>query len=272
MQSIIFIIVCVFLLYWYLGYFEKSNIYHPNKIIERNPKDVGLVYEDVDLETEDGLQINGWFIPQNLPSATILFCHGNAGNDSDRLDTIQFFHSLNWNIFIFDYRGYGKSQGKPSEIGTYIDTIAAYQYLESRKDIDKSKIIYYGESLGGSMAIELARKIRPAGVIINSTFTSVPDMSKEFYPWLPIQWLIKNKYDNISKIKDIHCPILIMHSQEDDIVPYTHGKRLFDAANQSKEFLDLKGVHWESVTVNDDSLRVPLVNFIQLCTRENKGT
>src|SRR5690349_9689973 len=109
MQSLIIIILCVFLLYWYLRYFERSNIYHPSKVLERNPKDAGLVFENVNLKTVDRLQINGWFISQNLPSATILFCHGNAGNISDRLDTIQFFHSLNWNVFIFDYRGYGKS-------------------------------------------------------------------------------------------------------------------------------------------------------------------
>ena len=267
MQSIVTILVCILFFYWYLRYFERSNIYHPSKTIERSPQDIGLKYEDVNLKTDDGVQINGWFIPHKLPTVTILFCHGNAGNDSDRLDTIQFFHSLNLNVFIFDYRGYGKSQGKPTEIGTYKDTMSAYRYLEARNDIDTSKIIFYGESLGGAMAIELATKTKPAGVIINSTFTSVPDMSKEIYPWLPIQKLIKYRYDSLSKIKAVQCPILIMHSKQDDIVPYHHGRKLFDAANQPKEFLDLKGVHWESVTVNSDYLREPLMKFIQLCAK-----
>ena len=143
----------VLFLLLFARWFEWSNIYFPYKFVEANPKDIGLSYEDVYFETSDGAKLNGWFIPAKAPPrATVIFCHGNAGNISHRLDIIRMLNSLGLNIFIFDYRGYGRSRGWPTEKGTYLDLEAAHEYVLNRDDIDKEKIIVYGKSLGGAVA------------------------------------------------------------------------------------------------------------------------
>ncbi len=263
LRWVIDVILLALAFFVFLRYFERWQIYYPTQFIEQSPATVGLAYENINFKTEDGVTLNGWFIPHPEAIATILFCHGNAGNIGDRVETILLLHDLKVNLFIFDYRGYGKSVGRPSEIGTYRDGMAAYHYLESRKDVDMKKIILFGESLGGAVATEMATKVKPAGLILDSAFTSIQNISRDIYPFFPIRPLIRTKYDTLSKIKTIHCPVLVAHSKEDDIVKFHHGQELFAAANEPKEFLVLHGTHNESIGMNGEVALCGLAHFIQ---------
>lgn len=260
---IVLVLALALVLFAFLPYFERSQIYYPFKAIEQTPGDVGLAYEDIYFKTEDSVTLNGWYIPQTDAIATIIYCHGNGGNIAGRLETLQHLHNLKVNVFIFDYRGYGKSAGCPSEEGTYRDGMAAYRYLESRRDVDMKNIILFGESLGGAIATEMAMKIKPAGLILDSSFCSIQEISKDFYPIFPIRPLIRTKYDTLSKIKQIHCPALVANSKEDDIVPFHHGQELFAAANEPKEFLLLHGTHNDCIGMNDNEALNILEHFIQ---------
>ena len=246
----------------YLKYFEKKGIYYPTKKIEFTPINAGLKYEDVFFNTDDGLKLNGWFIPQEDPRATLLFCHGNAGNISHRIEIIKIFNKLKLNVFIFDYRGYGRSQGSPSEGGLYRDAQAAYKYLLSREDINKDAIVIYGKSIGANVAIDLASKVKPACLISESGFSSAYDMGRKLFPYLPIKWIITIKYDALTKIKDIPIPKLIIHSQDDEIIPFRLGERLFEAATQPKEFYQMQGGHNEAIFMAQEEYSVKINDFL----------
>ncbi|MFC1482978.1 alpha/beta hydrolase, partial [Candidatus Margulisiibacteriota bacterium] len=173
---------------------------------------------------------------------TIIFCHGNAGNISHRLEKIQILYNLDLNIFIFDYRGYGKSKGKPSETGLYKDVAAAFDYLTYQRNISGNTIILYGESIGGCVAIDLAQKVTARALITEETFTSIHDMATIHYPFIP-RFMISSQFDALSKIKNVDCPKLIIHSVDDEIVPYYLGEKLFEAARLPKKLLQLHGSH-----------------------------
>ena len=241
------IIIFSFFIFVYLRHLEKRGIYYPTKDIVLTPADTALKYEDISFKTEDNLRLNGWFIPAENPRGTLLFCHGNAGNISHRLEIIEIFYKLSLNVFIFDYRGYGKSQGTPSEDGLYQDVQAAYQYLLSRRDVDKETIVIYGKSIGANVAIHLASKVDLVALIAESGFTSAYDMGKELFPYLHIKWIITIKYDAEDMIKNIAIPKLIIHSKDDEIMPFRFGEKLFEAAPQPKEFYAMQGTHNEAV-------------------------
>jgi fermentation-respiration switch protein FrsA (DUF1100 family) len=244
--SLIILIGGVFI-FGYLRYFEKKGIYYPTKEIVFTPADIGLKYKDIFFETEDNLKLNGWFIPIDNPRGTLLFCHGNAGNISHRIEIIEIFHKLGLNVFIFDYRGYGKSQGNPSEEGLYKDAQAAYQYILSRQDIDKKRIVIYGKSIGANIATDLASKVEAAAFISEGGFTSAYDMGRRLFPYLPIRWIITVKFNALEKIRNISAPKLIIHSRDDEIVPFEMGEKLFAAAAQPKEFYQMQGTHNEAI-------------------------
>ncbi len=260
----IFLVILVFFLFIfaYLRYFEKKGIYYPTKEIIFSPADVNLEYENIFFTTDDGLRLNGWFIPAENPRGTLLFCHGNAGNIGYRVEIIGIFNKLNLNVFIFDYRGYGRSQGHPSERGLYQDARAAYQYLLSRKDIDKASIVIYGKSIGANVAINLASKVRAACLISEGGFTSSYDMGKKLFPYLPIKWVITTKFDALEKIKNIAIPKLIIHSRDDEIVPFKLGDKLFQAAIQPKEFYQMQGTHNEAVFMAKEEYSSRVDNFL----------
>lgn len=247
MPAKIFIfLVIITLLVAFFRYFEKKTIYFPMKAIERTPKDAGAEYSDVYFKTNDGVTLNGWFVPRAGSSAYLLFCHGNAGNISHRIEIIDIFSKMGMNVFIFDYRGYGRSQGSPSEKGLYRDAAAAYDYLIS-KGAAKEKIVIYGESLGGAAAIDLAAGLSAGALITEGAFTSAADVAGEVYPFLPLKFIVSARYDNITKIKNVKIPKLITHSRDDEIIPYRHGERLFGSASQPKEFFQLRGGHNDAV-------------------------
>ena len=258
---ILLLIVSVFI-FIYVRYYEKKNIYFPIKEIEFTPSDLGFKFDDVFFVNKEGLTLNGWFIKAANPRGTLLFCHGNAGNISHRLEIINILYKLNLNIFIFDYRGYGRSQGIPSEDGLYQDTYAAYQYLVSRKDVDNRSIIVYGRSIGANVAIDLVSQVEPACLISDGSFTSAYDMGRIIFPLLPIQWIITVKYDALSKIKNITTPKLIIHSRDDEVVPFRLGKKLFDAAAQPKEFYIMQGTHNEGLLSASQEYTRRLDSFI----------
>lgn len=241
LSQVLLLFVTVALVVIYLRYIEKRSLFYPAKEIEYLPKDFGLVSEDIFFKTPDNVELNGWFVSSKDVRYTILFCHGNAGNISHRMEKLKFFQGLGCNIFIFDYRGYGRSKGAPSERGLYNDAQGAYNYLLSRK-IAPEQIIGYGESIGGAVIIDLASQNRLGGLIIDSSISNAKDMVRIIYPFLPY-WVLSSRWDSVNKIKSITIPKLIIHSINDEIVPYEQGRKLFENAASPKEFLQVRGGH-----------------------------
>lgn len=244
LQSLVFILVSVWVLLSLLLYINQPKyVYFPYRALEATPRDAGLVYEEVHLTTVDDIKIHGWFVPHEHPRATLLFLHGNGGNISHRLEKLAMYHQLGLAVFIIDYRGYGLSQGSPSEPGTYLDADAAWNYLIKDKAVPENRIIFYGESLGGAVAAWLATQHQPGALILESSFTSIMDMGRHYYPYLPIRWISRIKYPTLDRIKQVHAPLLIIHSPTDDIVPYAQGKKLFESAHEPKSLLEITGDH-----------------------------
>ena len=222
---------------------DKSFIFFPNRIVETTPADVGLFFEDISLVTKDHIRINGWLVPHPKAKGTLLWFHGNGGNISDRITQIKRFHAaLPVHIMIVDYRGYGKSEGDVSEEGTYLDAEAAYDYLLTRSDT--GGIIVYGQSLGAAVAMDLAiRRPKANRLILEAPFLSIREMAKVHYGWLPVGGLITTQYDNIKKIRNVRVPVLILHGDQDETVPYEHGQLLFGVANAPKRFYSIPNAH-----------------------------
>ena len=222
---------------------QASLLYLPNVVgreLVAAPDAIGLEYEDVWLETSDGVRIHGWFVPGDS-TRTLLYFHGNAGNISHRLHTIRQFHQLGLSVFIIDYRGYGESEGRPSEDGLYLDADAAWRYLAQDRAIPETDIIVFGRSLGGSLAAWLAAEHRPHALVVDSSFTSVPDIGADAYPWLPVRLLARIQHPTREHVTKTSCPVLVVHSRDDEIIPFHHGEALFDAASEPKTFLELRG-------------------------------
>lgn len=246
----------------FLSLIQSKLVFHPSQHIETTPIEIGLQFEDLYIKTSDSIQINAWYIPAEKKDKVILFCHGNAGNISHRLFSIKQFHDLGYGVLIFDYRGYGASEGKISEIGTYKDATAAYDFLLSKGFADKD-IILFGRSLGGAVAAEIAKSRSPAGLILESTFTSIPDMGAKLYPLLPVRLFCYIKYNTISKIKEIKCPLLVIHSPDDEIVPFDMGMKIFEQANEPKKFFKIHGSHNEGYFISSPQYENTLRDFIQ---------
>jgi fermentation-respiration switch protein FrsA (DUF1100 family) len=231
---------------------QSRVLYQPMRGYDYTPSDYGLEYEKVSLHTPDGVTLTGWFVPCRGAKRTVLFCHGNAGNISHRLDTLQMFHELGLNCLIVDYRGYGESTGKPTETGTKIDMLAGFEWLIEEKEVRPEQIILFGRSLGGSIAAMIARDINPAGLVLESTFTSFDDVGSHYYPWLPVRLFSRFDYNTLEAVKQVTCPVLVIHGPEDEIIPYKFGQQIFAAANEPKQFADLKGTHNEGFYENAD--------------------
>ena len=245
-----------------LWLFQAKILYYPYRTLEFTPRTIGLVYEDVRLTTADDIRIHGWFVPTEKEKGAVLFCHGNAGNISHRLYTLKLLQSFGLSTFMFDYRGYGESEGKPSEQGTYMDATAAWQYLVKDRQIPSEKIIIFGRSLGGCIAAQLASKQTPAMLILESSFTSVPDMAAEIYPFLPVRLLCRYRYAADEYIQEVNCPVLVIHSPKDEIAPYRLGRELYAAANEPKEFLEIDGTHNDGFMITGEKYTTELEAFI----------
>jgi fermentation-respiration switch protein FrsA (DUF1100 family) len=244
-------------------FLQEGMVYHPDRQVSSTPSAAGLVFEDVSFTTRDGATIAAWYIPASNATGTILFCHGNAGNISHRLQSIEIFHNLRLNVLIFDYRGYGNSDGKPSEEGTYLDAEAAWDYLTKVRGVPPESIILFGRSLGGAVAAETALRKDPGALILESAFTSAPDLGRSLYPWLPVGLIARIRYATIDKVGSIRCPKLIVHSPDDDVVPFDHATRLFDAASSPKTFLQIEGGHNDGFLASGAAYRDGLRRFVE---------
>ncbi len=261
--SIISITVAVLVLLSAMLYLFQSNfVYFPSTQLVTTPELIQLDYEDVTIETEDGIRLHGWYLPHDSPRATLLFLHGNGGNISHRLDSLAIFNALGLAVLIIDYRGYGQSEGTTSERGTYLDAEAAWNYLINEKKLAVNDIIVFGRSMGGAVATWLASQQQPRALILESTFTSITDMGKHYYPYLPATLLTRIKYASIDRITSINQPILFIHSPSDDIVPYTLGRKLFDAATGPKTFVEIRGTHNEGFLMSGNTYIDGLDRFI----------
>lgn len=246
LYTIILTLLSVWLLLLTLIYFFQSRlIFFPEQDIMMTPADLNLPYEDVFLNTGDGTRIHGWYVRHNRPRATLLFFHGNAGNISQRLDSVERFYRMGLSVLIIDYHGYGRSGGTPSEAGTYQDASVAWSYLTGELKLPAQQVVVFGRSLGGAVAVWLASEFRPGALIIESTFTSVADLGRHFYPYLPVQWLTRIRYPTLDRISRLNCPLLVIHSRDDEIIPFDHGQSLYEAAGVPRVFLEISGSHNE---------------------------
>ena len=234
--------------------FERRLIYFPFRTLEVTPKELGLRFEEARLVTEDGVTLHGWFLPVDGSRFTVLVCHGNAGNISHRLDRAMLMHAkLKTDVFLFDYRGYGLSQGAPDEEGTYRDARAAHRYLSTARGVPPGNLIIFGESLGAAVALQLALEVPARGLVLESPFTSVGDMARGVVPVLPLGRLLRTKYDNLGKVGGLRMPLLVLHGDRDTTVPFAQGRRLFEAAPEPKSFFVIRGAgHNDTYLIGGD--------------------
>lgn len=248
--------------------FENRLIYHPTRYpggyyeyAEAAPEK-GVVYpkiEDWWFTTADGKRLHGWYAsPHRLDDdgrevavesrGVLLWLHGNAGNVTHRYQRLWRFMSLPADVFIFDYRGFGRSEGRPNEEGLYRDADAAWRYLTEERQIDRGRIVLYGVSLGAAPAIELATRVQPVGLITEAAFTSIPDMGRIALPIVP-RFLVRTQMNSLEKIPGINCPKLLIHGTSDEVIPFRMGPRLFEAAGEPKEFYEVPGAMHDDVDV-----------------------
>lgn len=225
------------------------------------PEDIGLAFDEVWLETTDGERLHAWWIPHPRARATLIFSHGNAGNITHRLESLRIFHALGLDTLIYDYRGYGASSGRASEAGLYRDASAAWDWVTDHKHVAPNRVLLFGRSLGGAVSARLASRVEAGGLILESTFTSVPDLGQQLYWWLPVRWLSRMEFDTEAYLANSDLPVLIVHSPDDEIVPFSHAERLLDAAGDG-ELLRLAGSHNTGFLETGDSYRQGLDRFI----------
>ncbi|MCH8058324.1 MAG: alpha/beta hydrolase [Proteobacteria bacterium] len=238
-----------------------SNL--PGRALTASPGDIGLEYEDVYLTTLDDERLHGWYVPATISRGVIVFFHGNAGNISHRLDSIGIFHQLGLDTLIIDYRGYGQSTGKTTEQGTYLDAQAAWSYLVDERGIAADQIIIFGRSLGGAVGAWLGTQHTPAAVIIESSFSSGVDMARRLYPFLPVRLITRLRYPVAEYASHLDCPVLVVHSRDDEIIPFAMGQSIYAAVKQRKSFLELRGDHNNGIFISRQDYLRGLDGFIE---------
>ena len=252
-----------------LRWFEHSQVYHPDCTLVASGAELGRPFEDLLFKASDGVGLHGWFFPAAFNSPrrqlAMLVCHGNAGNISHRLDLCATLLGTGVNVFVFDYRGYGRSQGRPDEEGTYCDAQAAHRWLVN-KGFDGANIILFGESLGGGVASELALRERCGGLILENTFSCLADLGAELFPWLPVRWMATIKYETCTRLPKLKIPVLVMHSRGDELIRFHHGEKNYQLANQPKLFWELKGGHCDSVEDDRENFVAGVEKFIEMVT------
>ncbi len=269
MRGAVYLILWILAIYTaigvYLYAFQNRFVYFPNipsRDLMAQPDEFGLPFEEQRFVTPDGVELHGWYIHAESPRGVVLFFHGNAGNISHRFDSIAVWRELGYDVFIFDYRGYGLSDGKPSEQGTYLDGQAAWDLLVQERGIDPRAIVVFGRSLGAAIATHTAAANRPAVLVLESAFSSVKDMAGHYYPWLPVRWIARLHYDTGKKISAVEAPVLVIHSSDDEIIPVRFGQKVFESAAQPKEFLEIFGDHNAGFLLSGSRYRDGLKSFV----------
>ncbi|MDZ7737039.1 MAG: alpha/beta hydrolase [Gammaproteobacteria bacterium] len=232
---------------------QDQLIFYPAKHLSSTPDNIGLLYEDISLSTPDRMRLHGWYIPAENPRGVLLFLHGNAGNISHRLASLEIFNHLGLSTLIIDYRGYGNSTGSPSEQGTYTDAETAWEYLVTERGHEPGEVILFGRSLGAAVATWLATQAMPAGIILESAFTSLKALAKEYYPYMPVGLLLRSRYSTEEYLVAANVPSLIIHSEEDEIIPYKHAESLLATAGRNSELHTIRGGHNEGFLLSEDS-------------------
>jgi fermentation-respiration switch protein FrsA (DUF1100 family) len=243
--------------------FEKRLIYFPFRAHDVTPRALGLAHEELRLRTGDGVSLHGWFLPAGGSRRVVLVCHGNAGNVSHRLDrALLMQRHLQADVLLFDYRGYGLSDGSPDEAGTYADARAAYGWLRERGH-PAERIVIFGESLGSAVALELALGAEARALVLESPFTSVPDVARAHYWFLPVWPLVRTRYENLRKVTRLRLPLLVLHGDQDEIVPFAQGRRVFDAAPEPKRFHAIRGArHNDTYLVGGEAYWQAFASFL----------
>ncbi|MEM7305517.1 MAG: alpha/beta hydrolase [Planctomycetota bacterium] len=246
---------------------QSRLVYFPGPPPGTTPGAMGLHYREVPLTTSDGVAVHAWFLPAEYPVGAVLFSHGNAGNMAGRLHAARAFLEQGFSVLLYDYRGYGNSAGNPSEEGTYLDAEAAYDWLIAEEGYAPDDVVLYGESLGGAVSIELARRRSVAGVFVEGTFSSLPDVGARFYPWLPVRKLSKFRYESAAKVGALGVPLLVAHSPDDDVVPFEFGRALYDAAGEPKRMIETAGGHNDGGYLQRAEWRQAVAEFLQEAIR-----
>ena len=245
---------------------QPGMIFYPSRELEAQPTDWGMPYEDVFLKTADAVDVHGWYIPAQGATRALLFLHGNAGNISHRHDSIAIFRRLGLNVFIFDYRGYGRSQGVPDETGLYRDADAAWRYLTETRGVAAQDIVIFGRSLGGAVAAQLAAQVgtgTPAGaLILESTFSSARDFAREAFPLLSHLLMLRYDFNTARRLPAVSCPVLVLHSPDDEVMPYVLGEQVFRSAHEPKRFVRLRGDHNSGFLLSQPEYEQALDEFL----------
>lgn len=248
-----------------LMYFQQPRmIFFPWSALDATPADWGLDYEDLHFRTEDEVLLHGWFIPRPGAHRAVLFLHGNAGNVSHRRESIEIFHQLGLAVFIFDYRGYGQSSGTPSETGLYRDARAAWRQLTRDRGYAAADILIFGRSLGGAVAARLAAEVTPAGLILESTFSSARDFAHRVFPLLSRLVFLRYDFNAAQALGRVRAPLLVMHSRDDEIIPFELGRGLYAAASEPKHFVELHGDHNTGFIVSRPAYDQTLADFLAI--------
>ncbi len=222
---------------------QTRRIFRPQRELVTQPDAHGYAYEDIFVRTADGVRLHGWFVFNQRARGTLIYCHGNTGNISHGMDTLALFHRLGFSVLLFDYRGYGRSEGRPDERGMYLDAQAMWEYLLRERGQVPRDIVVLGRSLGGAVASWLAARHRPRALVVESTFTSLPAVAADHHPLLPARLLTRYRYPVADHLRAVRCPVLIVHSRLDETVPFGHAQRLFEIAAEPKALLEISGRH-----------------------------
>jgi len=245
-----------------LFFAQHRLVYLPDATLYATPAALGLDFQERWIATADGVRLHAWWIPGPREAPAVLFLHGNAGNISHRLDTIRLLAELGVGVLIVDYRGYGRSGGTPDEQGSYEDARAALAHLSRELGVPAERVVVFGRSLGGGIASWLAAHHDCAGLVLESTWTSLPDLAATIYPLFPVRLLARIRYDSLSRVAVARCPVLVVHSRDDEIVPFSHGERLFAAAREPKRLLAISGSHNEGFLLSGAPYRDGIARFL----------